>query len=76
FAIVLPNCTPERARLLGQALIDTLAVPMKINDYQVATGTSVGVAFGPKDAHDAAALMRAADLALYSAKRSGRGVVR
>ena len=39
---------------------------------QVASGTSVGVAFGPKDARDAAALMRAADLALYSAKRGGR----
>jgi len=38
----------------------------------VASGTSVGVAFGPKDARDAAALMRAADLALYSAKRGGR----
>ena len=64
------------AEALAARLIDLLNRPYLIEGNVVTIGASVGVATGPRDGADVAALMRAADLALYQAKEDGRQTVR
>jgi diguanylate cyclase (GGDEF)-like protein len=78
FAVVLPSLAPEAAleiaERLRQAVFD-LAVENTQSPIARVT-ISVGVAgLVPDEAHDAGALIEAADAALYNAKRRGRNVV-
>jgi len=50
--------------------------PAAPGSLEVELGASVGVAVFPRDAEDAAGLLRAADVALDRAKRAGGGIMR
>jgi predicted signal transduction protein with EAL and GGDEF domain len=50
-----------------------LSVPVMLENEQVFPRASIGMALCPSDAIEAGALLRAADHALYQAKRSGGG---
>ena len=74
FAVLLPG-------LGGQALLDRarsvaalLDPPVDLGHISIDVSTSVGAASVPQDATDASTLMRAADVAMYRAKRRGSGV--
>ncbi len=54
-------------------VLKLFALPFAIGPHNVAIDASAGVALGGRDGSDAVELMRAADLALYAAKSSGRG---
>ena len=77
FKVVLPGPT-ERPKLglLADAIIASLSQPYVIDGVQVVIGASIGVAVCPDDGISSDALIRNADLALYSAKAQGRGVHR
>ena len=49
--------------------------PVRISDYEVALGASIGVALFPKDAMDYGTLVNNADLAMYRAKASSMDVI-
>ena len=76
FAIVL-RCTDSRAEAaaaaqrLAQALASGAAVATHGIDRQLEIRANVGVAIYPDDAGDPESLVRAADLAMYEAKRQG-----
>ncbi len=77
YAIILSGgFDADRPRMLAQAIIDRVAKPMQAEGHQVATGFSIGIAIGPDDGLDSDQLLKNADLALYRAKRDGRGVFR
>jgi diguanylate cyclase (GGDEF)-like protein len=67
---------PGSAVELARRLADTLSQPLEVAGNQVEIGTSIGVAMYPSDGGTAAALLKAADIAMYHAKTDGRGVVR
>lgn len=67
---------PEDAERLAAALVEALKAPFVINDIPVFIGASVGIAFGPEHGTESEQLMKAADIALYAAKRDGRGCAR
>ena len=67
---------PDSAVELAQRLVDALSQPLEVAGNQVVTGTSIGIALYPSDGDTAAALLKAADIAMYHAKTDGRGVVR
>ncbi|AZN98267.1 EAL domain-containing protein [Mesorhizobium sp. M9A.F.Ca.ET.002.03.1.2] len=67
---------PAEAERLAGALIDALKTPFIINDIPVFIGASIGIAFGPAHGAESEQLMKAADIALYAAKRDGRGCAR
>jgi diguanylate cyclase (GGDEF)-like protein/PAS domain S-box-containing protein len=74
FAALCPGISSaEEARDLAARVLDALEGPVAVDDVQVALRCSVGVAQGPSTEADG--LLRAADAALYRAKRSGRGRV-
>ena len=50
--------------------------PIAPGSLDIELGASVGVAIFPRDAEDAAGLLRAADVALDRAKRAGGGIMR
>ncbi len=77
FLIVLPNCTAQDAVKLAERLrINLGQEAMQISGHQIMLTSSLGVATSDIiEALDAAALIRAADSALYRAKAGGRNHV-
>jgi diguanylate cyclase (GGDEF)-like protein len=67
---------PAEAERLAESLIEALKKPFVINDIPVFVGASIGIAFGPEHGTEGEQLMKAADVALYAAKRDGRGCAR
>jgi len=77
FIIVQPGLAqPEEATPLVQRVLHQLAEPAQVGDHQVRIGASIGIAFHPTDGLDGDALLKHADIALYSAKAAGRGMFR
>jgi diguanylate cyclase (GGDEF)-like protein len=74
FSILIQHVTSDEAvEQLCQRIIDTLTQPFEIAGHHIQIGASIGVAMVEVDALDPDTLLRDADLALYRAKRSGRG---
>jgi diguanylate cyclase (GGDEF)-like protein len=65
----------EAERLAG-ALVEAFQEPFAISGIALFVGCSVGIAFGPEHGAEKEPLMKAADIALYAAKREGRGCAR
>jgi diguanylate cyclase (GGDEF)-like protein/PAS domain S-box-containing protein len=62
----------EAGIALATRLLDIFTQTFDLGEHKVVTGTSLGIAFAPDHGTDADQLMKAADLALYRAKSSGR----
>lgn len=56
---------------LADRVADLLEEPVHVNDTSVAAGGSIGISLCPRHDEDAAALMRYADIAMYTAKQDG-----
>jgi diguanylate cyclase (GGDEF)-like protein/PAS domain S-box-containing protein len=67
---------PTAAAELSGRLIEMLSVPAPYEGQELTLGASLGVSLFPDDGRTAEALMANADMALYRAKESGRGVYR
>jgi diguanylate cyclase (GGDEF)-like protein len=70
FAILLtrdPDATV--AEHVAERIVDKLRAPFEIDGVRVQIGGSIGIALFPDDATEYDALMRAADAAMYDAKR-------
>lgn len=76
FAVVATGiATESEAQTVLAPLIASLLRPVDIFGREILIGASVGVAMIPRDGNSTADLLRRADLALYHAKREGRGRV-
>ena len=60
------------AEILADALVAAFNRPFFINGISLFVGASVGVAIAPRDGNESEQLMKAADVALYAAKKEGR----
>ncbi|CAO5257684.1 sensor domain-containing protein [Frankia sp. AgKG'84/4] len=74
FAVLCENIG-SRDVLSGIAarIVDEVGLPMDVAERTLLVGVSVGAAFSSADLHDVDGLLRAADVAMYAAKRRGRG---
>lgn len=59
----------ERLLSYAQRLRKVLLDPIRVGEQELRVGASIGVALFPRDGHDAVALLREADDAMYRAKR-------
>jgi two-component system, cell cycle response regulator len=78
FVLLLPHTTADEGRVLAERICARLKeATLEISERHISIGASFGVACLPDDGLDtgADALVRAADAALYEAKRAGRGRV-
>ena len=75
FAILLPGASLEEATRAGEAILRVLEAPMSLEGHVVDVRASIGVAGFPEHGNDASTLLRHADVAMYEAKRTSRGVV-
>lgn len=67
---------PEDAADLATRMREQILQPYSLSGHEVVVDTSIGVALSPGDGIDGEQLLKNADLALYSAKRSGRSTYR
>lgn len=75
FVVVIENIADGRdASRVARRLVRALAAPFSLASGELATiGCSIGIALHPADGDAVETLIRNADIALYAAKRAGRG---
>jgi len=77
FAVLLPATTGREAvETVCKRIVEAAAQPVFFKSHLMQAGASIGIAVGLADGEDADALYKSADLALYQAKREGRGTWR
>ncbi|RJF92255.1 EAL domain-containing protein [Noviherbaspirillum saxi] len=77
FVIVMPNVAkPDDAVVVGKKVLDALSQPFCIEGQNVYVSASIGVSLYPQDGTDERILLKNVDLAMYRAKRDGRGTIR
>jgi diguanylate cyclase (GGDEF)-like protein/PAS domain S-box-containing protein len=74
FAIIQTETSEtDNANRLAERICEAIAAPFTLGNDEAFVGTSIGVAKAPKDGLDPDELLKKADMALYEAKRDGRG---
>jgi len=70
--IVEPAEDDEEPDQVARKILRALADPFMVETHQLFVSASIGVSVYPKDAPDAAAVVRCADIAMYHAKNKGK----
>jgi len=73
FAVLLDDeLDIERSLAVGERIIDALRIPFRIQGHDVEVGASIGIAAASGRSETAGELLRNADVAMYTAKASGK----
>ncbi len=73
FAVVLEGVSEAKEVLpVIERIVDSLREVTTVDGHEVNTSTSIGIAMYPENGSNLSELLRAADLAMYQAKSSGR----
>ncbi len=74
FAVILEGVSEAREVLpVVERIFESLSHLSSIDQNEIGSSTSIGIAMYPQNGSDLSELLRAADLAMYQAKSSGRG---
>jgi diguanylate cyclase (GGDEF)-like protein/PAS domain S-box-containing protein len=73
FVVVLPGVERDRdITNIARKILAILAEPMLIDDHEIFSTASIGIALFPGDGQDIETLLKHADTAMYRAKEQGR----
>lgn len=72
FVILAGTANPEYAAQLARKVLEQLCLPIPLSGQMLSITASLGIAVFPDHGGDSEQLMRAADMAMYSAKAEGR----
>ncbi|MDY7069369.1 putative signaling protein [Pseudomonas extremaustralis] len=72
FTALLELEFPEQAAKISEELIERVSICQQVDGLDVMLGVSIGIATFPDCGSDLNGLLRAADIAMYEAKRAGR----
>ena len=74
FAIVLTGTKSlANVEIIARRIIAAVSAPYEIGKHAISIGASIGIAIAPNDGNTAGQLLKNADLAVYRAKKKGRG---
>ena len=73
FGVLLPDTELDEAHQIADELGQSLFVPFKLFGLTLQVDASIGIALYPEDSADLDELLRRADVAMFAAKRCGRG---
>ena len=75
FAVLLPDAADEaRVLRIGRRILQVLEQPIALDGLEIEVTGSLGIALAPTHADDPSALLKQADMAMYDAKTSTRGL--
>lgn len=72
FILVLPDTDADGAARVAEKLLEVIAQPCQIEQYEQVITPSIGIAIYPGDGEDVESLFKRSDVAMYRAKRDGR----
>jgi len=74
FALIIADLAyePDKSESIAKLILNVIQIPFDCEGNQITTGVSIGIANYPEDGSNLTDLLRAADLALYSAKNAGK----
>lgn len=76
FTVMLSDIQqPEDALLVANRMREELAKPIRLQHHQLVVTPSIGISLFPRDGDDVMSILKAADMAMYCAKRHGRNNV-
>jgi len=75
FAVLLPGIAVEDAISVSHSLHQALIRPVSFDEQVISLDASMGLAYYPDSAEDAASLLRCADTAMYACKRAQKVVL-
>jgi diguanylate cyclase (GGDEF)-like protein len=77
FAVLLPClhnlAKQDDATAVTRRVLNSFAEPFQAEGHELFTTASIGIAISPTDGQDADALLKNAEMAMYQAKKRGRG---
>ncbi|WNO09843.1 putative bifunctional diguanylate cyclase/phosphodiesterase [Teredinibacter sp. KSP-S5-2] len=75
FAIFLPNIrNTQQAAVLGHRFLDCICQIFEVEGYRTEISASIGISLCPDQACDVSTMMKYADVAMYQAKTTMKGV--
>ncbi len=74
--LLMPAQTEQHPARVAERIIAAFGTPFTINGEPLQVGTSVGISVFPRDAGDAASLIKNGDIAMYAGKTDGKGQYR
>ena len=73
FVLVLSDLnTAEDSAMVAKKVLSVLTEPIELSDHTVQVGASIGIALYPDHGHNAEAVLKHADIAMYDVKDSGK----
>ncbi|PID43149.1 MAG: GGDEF domain-containing response regulator [Proteobacteria bacterium] len=76
FIVILPEITSEHAATtVAKRIADSVAEPLTLDEHQLLTTLSIGIALYPQDGETDEELLKNADLAMYAAKNNGQNSI-
>ncbi|PIE44458.1 MAG: GGDEF domain-containing response regulator [Gammaproteobacteria bacterium] len=76
FIVVLPKIAAEHAAAgVAQRITDTVVQPLMLDGHQILATLSIGIAIYPQDGETNEDLLKNADLAMYTAKQTGKNTI-
>jgi len=73
YVVLVHGLTPDGVPAISNKLLAALDKPFHWQNQSIDIGASLGVSLYPSQCSDASGLLRCADIAMYVAKRSGKG---
>ncbi|OHE60377.1 MAG: hypothetical protein A2X71_03565 [Thiobacillus sp. GWE1_62_9] len=73
YVLVIPGLDPQEVQRIAEKVLAALDPPFYWQNQSIDLGASLGISLFPSQCTDASGLIRCADIAMYVAKRTGKG---
>ena len=74
FAVMVPDVGVDDALRIGEAIVDVLVPPFRLDEFNLEVQASIGIAIFPDHGTSADILIQQADIAMYFAKGRNSGI--